>query len=134
MFVREQDELAAKDIELAAIKPWWFVVMAAFEFASFVCIWLLIGISTASSQWGLIATSQLVGNSVASVVPGGPAAGGPLQYNYMVRGGEEPARTASGLLAASLLTTTALFGLAAGAPIPRGIVAEVAAEIGRAHV
>ena len=31
----------------------------------------------------------------------------------MVRGGEEPARTASGLVAASLLTTTALFGLAA---------------------
>jgi uncharacterized protein (TIRG00374 family) len=99
--------------ELTAIRPWWFVVMAALEFASFVCIWLLIGISTSSSHWLLIATSQLVGNSVASVVPGGPAAGGPMQYSYMVRGGEEPARTASGLLAASLLTTTALFGLAA---------------------
>ena len=31
----------------------------------------------------------------------------------MVRGGEEPARTAAGLVASSLLTTTALFGLAA---------------------
>jgi uncharacterized protein (TIRG00374 family) len=99
--------------ELTAIRPWWFVVMAMFELASFVCIWALIGISTSSSHWLLIATSQLVGNSVASVVPGGPAAGGPLQYSFMVRGGEEPGRTASGLLAASLLTTTALFGLAA---------------------
>ena len=87
--------------------------MAVFELASFVCVWLLIGISTASSHWFLIATSQLVGNSVSSIVPGGAAAGGPLQYNYMVRGGEEPARTASGLVAASLLTTTTLFGLAA---------------------
>ena len=99
--------------ELAAIKPWWFAVMALFELASFVCVWLLIGISTASSHWVLIATSQLVGNSVSSIVPGGAAAGGPLQYNYMIRGGEEPANTASGLVAASLLTTTALFGLAA---------------------
>ena len=99
--------------ELAAIRPWWFAVMAVLELASFVCVWLLIGISTSSSHWLLIATSQLVGNSVSSIVPGGAAAGGPLQYNYMVRGGEEPGRTASGLVAASLLTTTALFGLAA---------------------
>ena len=99
--------------ELTAIRPWWFAVMALLELASFVCVWLLIGISTASSHWFLIATSQLVGNSVSSVVPGGAAAGGPLQYTYMVRGGEEPARTASGLVAASMLTTTTLFGLAA---------------------
>ena len=35
--------------ELAAIRPWWFVVMAMFEMASFVCVWLLVGISTSSS-------------------------------------------------------------------------------------
>jgi uncharacterized protein (TIRG00374 family) len=99
--------------QLSAIRPWWFAVMALLELASFVCVWLLIGISTSSSHWLLIATSQLVSNSVSSIVPGGAAAGGPLQYNYMVRGGEEPGDTASGLVAASLLTTTTLFGLAA---------------------
>ena len=99
--------------ELAAIRPWWFVVMAMLEMASFVCAWLLVGISTSSSHWLLIATAHLVGNAVSSIVPGGAAAGGPLQYSYMVRGGEQPARTASGLVAASLLTTTTLFGLAA---------------------
>jgi uncharacterized protein (TIRG00374 family) len=61
----------------------------------------------------LIALSQLVGNAVSSIVPGGAAAGGPLQYTFMIRGGEDPAATASGLAATSLLTTTALFGLAA---------------------
>ena len=35
------------------------------------------------------------------------------EYSYMVRGGEEPARTAARLVAASMLTTTALLGLAA---------------------
>jgi uncharacterized protein (TIRG00374 family) len=99
--------------ELAAIRPWWFVAMAVLEVASFVCVWLLVGLATSSSHWLLIATSQLVSNAVSSIVPGGAAAGGPLQYSYMVRGGEEPGRTASGLAASSLLTTTTLFGLAA---------------------
>ncbi len=99
--------------ELSKIHPIWFVVMAALEFASFACVWLLIGLSTSTKDWLLIATAQLVANAVSSIVPGGAAAGGPLQFSYMVRGGEEPARTASGLTAASLLTTTTLFGLAA---------------------
>jgi hypothetical protein len=78
--------------ELAAIRPWWFVVMTVLEIASFVCVWLLVGISTSSSHWLLIATSQLVGNALSSIVPGGPAAGGPLQYSYMVRGRNRPGR------------------------------------------
>jgi len=99
--------------ELSQIKPGWFVAMAILELLSFASVWLLVGISTSSRHWTLIATSQLVGNAVSSVVPGGAVAGGPLQYTYMVRGGEEPARTASGLAATSLLSTTTLFGLAA---------------------
>jgi uncharacterized protein (TIRG00374 family) len=61
----------------------------------------------------LIALSQLVGNAVSSVLPGGGAVGGPLQYSYMTRGGEEPARVVSGLATVSLLSTTTLFGLSA---------------------
>ncbi len=99
--------------ELSTIRPGWFVAMAGLELASFVSVWLLIGLSTSSSHWMLIATSQLVGNAVSSIVPGGAVAGGPFQFSYMVRAGEDPARTASGLTAASLLTITTLFGLAA---------------------
>ncbi|HEV7535370.1 MAG TPA: flippase-like domain-containing protein, partial [Acidimicrobiia bacterium] len=55
----------------------------------------------------------LVGNAVSSVVPGGAAMGGPLQYTFMVRGGEDPGQIASGLAATSLLSTTTLFGLSA---------------------
>jgi len=99
--------------ELSKIRPAWFVVMAGLEAASFACVWLLIAISTSSRHWTLIATSQLVGNAVSSTVPGGGAAGGPLQYSYMVRGGEDPERVVSGLATTSLLSLTTLFGLAA---------------------
>jgi uncharacterized protein (TIRG00374 family) len=98
--------------ELSTIRPGWFIAMALLELASFACVWVLVGLSTSSSNWLLIATAQLVGNAVSSVLPGGAAAGGPLQFSYMVRGGEEPVRTASGLTAVLLLTTTTLFGLA----------------------
>ena len=87
--------------------------MTALEAASFACVWLLIAISTSSRHWTLIATSQLVGNAVSSTVPGGGAAGGPLQYSYMVRGGEDPERVVSGLATTTLLSLTTLFGLAA---------------------
>jgi len=99
--------------DLSKIKPGWFVVMFVLEVASYASVWLLIGISTASRQWTLIALSQLAGNAVSSIVPGGGAVGGPLQYTFMVRGGEDPDRVVSGLAATSLLSTTALFGLSA---------------------
>jgi uncharacterized protein (TIRG00374 family) len=99
--------------QLSAIKPRWFVAMTLLEIASFVSVWLLVGIATSSRHWTLIATSQLVGNAVSSVVPGGMAAGGPLQYTYMVKGGEDSGAVASGLAATSLLSTTTLFGVAA---------------------
>lgn len=99
--------------QLATIKVRWFVAMALLEMASFVAVWLLVGITTSSRHWTLIATSQLVGNAVSSIVPGGAAAGGPLQYQYMVRGGEVPGNVVSGLATTSLLSTTTLFGLAA---------------------
>src|SRR4051812_30333991 len=87
--------------------------MIGLELASFACTWILLGISMSSRHWTLIALSQLVGNAVSSVLPGGAAVGGPLQYSFLTRGGEAPERVASGLAAASLLSTTTLFGLSA---------------------
>ncbi len=58
--------------ELSRIKPVWFVTMAAFELASFTCLWLVIGISTSSRHWTLIAVSHLVGNAGAPSCPAAP--------------------------------------------------------------
>ena len=99
--------------DLADIKARWFIAMALLELLSFASVWVLVGIATSSRHWTMIATAQLVGNAVSSVVPGGSVAGGPLQYTFMVKRGAEPAEVASGLAATSLLSTTTLFGLAA---------------------
>ncbi len=99
--------------DLADIKPRFFVAMTILEILSFASVWVLVGIATSSRRWAVIAVAQLVANAVSSVVPGGGAAGGPLQYTFMVKRGAEPAEVASGLAATSLLSTTTLFALAA---------------------
>ena len=74
--------------------------------------------------------SQLAGNALAKVVPGGGAAGGALQYRMLVESGIPSATTASGLTAANLLTFATLLalpvltvpGFLAGLPVDRGLV------------
>ena len=57
--------------ELRHVNPGWFPVMVALEAASFLCIWALIGLCLRSKRYFLIGTSQLAGNSISRVLPGG---------------------------------------------------------------
>ena len=76
--------------DLKHVRPGWFLAMALFELASFVCTWLSIGLSVSTKDWILVASAELVGNAVSSIVPRRRGAGGPLQFSYMVRAGEDP--------------------------------------------
>jgi uncharacterized protein (TIRG00374 family) len=97
--------------ELRHVNPVWFVVMAALEAGSFVCIWALIGLCLGSSRYFLIGTSQLAGNAITKTIPGGAAVGAATQYRLLVGGGMEATRIATGLTAASLINTATLFAL-----------------------
>ncbi|HTG46079.1 MAG TPA: lysylphosphatidylglycerol synthase transmembrane domain-containing protein [Actinomycetota bacterium] len=97
--------------ELANVNPVWFVVMAALEAASFVCIWGLIGLCLRSRRYFLVGTSQLAGNAISRVVPGGNAVGAALQYRLLVGGGMDPTQIATGLTAASLINFATLLAL-----------------------
>jgi uncharacterized membrane protein YbhN (UPF0104 family) len=74
--------------------------------------------------------SQLAGNALAKVAPGGGAAGGALQYRMLVESGVPSKTAASGLTSSNLLTLATLLalplltvpGLLAGLPIDRGLV------------
>ena len=55
--------------------------------------------------------SQLAGNSLAKVAPGGAAMGAALQYRMLVAAGTPPGQAASGLTAASLLTLAVVLAL-----------------------
>ena len=73
--------------ELKKVAPGWFVVMIAAEVASYVCMWLLIGLCLESSRYFVIGTAQVVGNAVSKVVPGGSPMGAAMQYRMLVGSG-----------------------------------------------
>ena len=97
--------------ELRHVNPGWFPVMVALEAASFFCIWALIGLCLRSKRYFLIGTSQLAGNSISRVLPGGNAVGAALQYRLLVAGGMDPTRIATGLTAVSLINVATVFAL-----------------------
>src|SRR5204862_259794 len=97
--------------ELRHVNPIWFLVMVGLEAASFLCIWALIGLCLRSRRYFLIGTSQLAGNSVSRLLPGGNAVGAALQYRLLVAGGMEPTRIATGLTAVSLINVATVFAL-----------------------
>ena len=58
-----------------------------------------------------IVLSQLAGNALAKIAPGGGAAGGALQYRMLTGAGLSPAAVGGGLTSANLLTFATLLAL-----------------------
>lgn len=67
--------LAGAAPRLRRIRPEWFALMAAAELASLAGAWALMRIAVPGLGWGLAAASQLAGNAISRLVPGGAAAG-----------------------------------------------------------
>jgi uncharacterized protein (TIRG00374 family) len=114
---------------LLSINPGWFAVMLAVEMASFVSMWALQRLALRTRSWFGVATSQLSGNALSRIVPGGAAAGAALQYRMLGQAGIPTTTAASGLTATSLIGTATLLALPlltipttlAGLPVPRGL-------------
>jgi uncharacterized protein (TIRG00374 family) len=114
---------------LLSINPVWFVVMAAAELASFASMWSLQRLALRTRKWFGVAMSQLAGNALSRIVPGGAAAGAALQYRMLAQAGVATTTAATGLTATSLIGTATLLALPiltipailAGRPVPAGL-------------
>ena len=108
----------------------WLVLMVACEAASLSCVWALQRICLGGAPLRAVITSQLAGNALGKVAPGGGATGAALQYRMLVESGVRSAAAGSGLAAANLLTFATLLALpvltvpafVAGLPVERGLV------------
>jgi uncharacterized protein (TIRG00374 family) len=98
---------------LRDLEPLWMIGAIAFELASFACTWWLFAIALRSTKWFVISTSQLAGNALSRIVPGGAAAGVALQYRMLATGGVDAAAAGSALTASTLLQLAALAALPA---------------------
>jgi putative heme transporter len=97
------DVLGSAD-EVGRIAPLWLVAMVGLQALSLGCLWALQRLSIHSKRWTPVITSQLAGNALAKVAPGGGALGAALQFKMLVQAGLDRARSVAGLTAVNLLT------------------------------
>ena len=117
-------EVAGSWQNLEQISPAWFPAMAALQAAALACMWALQRLALHTQRWRPVIASQLAGNALSKVAPGGGAVGAALQYRMLVQAGLAPARTVAGLTASNLLTFAVVLALPVLAvpAIVRGVV------------
>ncbi|MBJ7473099.1 MAG: flippase-like domain-containing protein, partial [Solirubrobacteraceae bacterium] len=122
--------------DVASIGPEWVAAMVGLEAAALLCLAALQYLAIPGSRWRPIVTSQLAGNAMSKIAPGGGAVGAALQYRMLARAGLPKAATVAGLTAANLLTFAVVLAMPVGAipAIIRGLVPQglLSATIGGA--
>jgi uncharacterized protein (TIRG00374 family) len=114
---------------LSTLQPVWFAVAVGAEVVHFMCTFALQRLALKAKAWFPVITSQLAGNSISLIMPGGAAAGAAVQFRMLVTSGQETSGTVGGLTAFSLLGVGGLFALPVfalpiiliGSPINRGL-------------
>jgi len=89
----------------------WFPLLAALLLASLACLWALQRLTIPRAPWSAVIDSQLAGNALAKIAPGGGAMGAALQYRMLVERGVERGRAVAGITAVNLLTFAVVLGL-----------------------
>lgn len=115
--------------ELFELEPAWVAIALGLEALSFVAVWELQRIALQTRSWFPVSLSQLAGNALGRIIPGGAAASGALQYRMLVRAGLPGGRIASGLAAVSVLLLgtvlalplLALPAILGGTPVESGL-------------
>jgi uncharacterized protein (TIRG00374 family) len=93
------------------LAPAWLLAMAGLQAATLVCLWVLQRLALHVRGWYAVASSQLAGNALSKVAPGGGAIGAALQYRMLVQAGLSRGPVVAGLTAASLLVFAVVLAL-----------------------
>jgi len=114
--------LAASD-ELVTIDWYWLVGLLVAQGVVLYLTWVLQRLLLSDSEHPelrpslpLIASTQLVGNAVATAAPFGGAAGTAAQVRALARRGVDPRRATAGIITFSLLQIASIGALALSAP------------------
>ena len=131
-------EVLASWPRLSTLDPRWLIAAVAAEVAHFTCTFALQRLALRTRAWFPVVTSQLAGNAITLIMPGGAAVGAAVQFRMLAVSGMDTSSTVGGLAAFSLLGVGGLLALPLfalpviliGAPVSRGL--EHAAILGAA--
>ena len=123
-------EVLASWPRLSTLHPWWITAAIAAEVAHFACTFALQRLALRTRAWFGVITSQLAGNAINLIMPGGAAVGAAVQFRMLATSGLDTSSTVGGLAAFSLLGVGGLLALPVfalpviliGAPVNRGLV------------
>ena len=65
----------------------WLGAMAGLQLATLACLWALQHVAIRAQAWPPVIASQLAGNALSKIAPGGGAVGAALQYRMLVQAG-----------------------------------------------
>ncbi len=86
--------------EITRFSAGYLAAMAGLQLASIACVWALQRLAFQTHRWRPVITSQLAGNALSKIAPGGGAMGAALQYRILDRlrpaAGRHPDRAVRG--------------------------------------
>jgi uncharacterized protein (TIRG00374 family) len=89
----------------------WLLAMFVLQAGSLACLWALQRMALRSARWPDVIDSQLAGNALGKIAPGGGAIGAALQYRMLVEVGLERGPAVAGITAVNLLTFAVVLAL-----------------------
>jgi uncharacterized protein (TIRG00374 family) len=89
----------------------WLAVMLVAQAGALASLWALQHLAIGVASWPAVISSQLAGNALAKVAPGGGAVGYALQYRMLLAAGVPPQPVVSGLAVANVLTFAVVLAL-----------------------
>ena len=96
-------EVLASWPRLSTLDPWWFALAIAAQAAHFACTFALQRLALRTKAWFPVITSQLAGNAITLIMPGGAAVGAAVQFRMLAVSGTDMTTAVGGLAAFSLL-------------------------------
>jgi hypothetical protein len=97
--------------DLDRLSPAWLAAMAVLQTASLACLWALQRLALHRASWSAVVRSQLAGNALSKIAPGGGAMGAALQYRMLVQTGVPGPPVAAALTACNLLVFAVVLAL-----------------------
>jgi hypothetical protein len=114
---------------LAELTWYWTALALLAEAGSFVCLWQLDRVSLHEKSWFVVGCTQLSGNAVGRLVPGGAATATAFSVGMLRRAGVQAGQAAAALAASTSLQVgtrlalplLALPAILGGAPVDRSL-------------
>ena len=104
-------EVLGSSQRLDEINPIWFPALAGLELLTLGSLWVLQRLSLPTAPISAVIDSQLAGNALSKIAPGGGAMGSALQYKMLRERGQRGPAVIAALTAVNLLTFALVLAL-----------------------